>query len=100
MNIKLRRYIPMAQRSKIKFNEPAARSECCHHWMIEGPVDPNSKGICNFCAAQQEFKNYLRDCLLEESSIYQHLPKESDYHVARGKTDEDIITRLRANGRI
>ena len=90
----------MAQRRKIKFNEPATRSECCHHWMIEGPAGPNSKGTFKFCATQQEFKNYLRDCLLEESSISQYWPKGFDYHGERGKTDEDIITRLRANGRI
>jgi len=28
-----------------------------HHWIIEPPAGPTSKGVCRFCGAEREFAN-------------------------------------------
>ncbi len=33
--------------------------ECKHHWLIESPQGPVSRGICQLCDATREFKNYI-----------------------------------------
>ena len=32
---------------------------CNHHWLIESPDGPTSKGRCKHCGAVKEFSNYL-----------------------------------------
>ena len=34
-------------------------SECRHHWVIEPPTGPFSRGVCQVCEAVREFKNYI-----------------------------------------
>ena len=34
-------------------------SECRHHWVIEPPTGPVSRGVCQVCEAVREFKNYI-----------------------------------------
>ena len=41
---------------------------CAHHWFIEEPKGPMSKGVCKLCGEQQEFANYL-----EEFERYSHV---------------------------
>ncbi|MBI2405568.1 hypothetical protein HYV21_00740 [Candidatus Microgenomates bacterium] len=33
--------------------------ECAHHWDIESPNGPTSRGICRHCGDEQEFSNTL-----------------------------------------
>ena len=40
-------------------SEEAESSECKHHWLIESPQGPVSRGICQLCDATREFKNYI-----------------------------------------
>ena len=35
------------------------REGCPHHWLIETPVGPVSKGLCRLCGQRKEFKNYV-----------------------------------------
>ena len=35
------------------------RKGCPHHWLIETPVGPVSKGTCRLCGQLNEFKNYV-----------------------------------------
>ena len=32
---------------------------CRHHWAIEAPTGPVSRGTCRQCGAEREFKNYI-----------------------------------------
>lgn len=34
-------------------------AECRHHWDIEPPNGPTSRGICRHCGDEQEFSNTL-----------------------------------------
>jgi len=35
------------------------RSACLHHWVIEKPAGPTSKGICRQCGETRDFQNYI-----------------------------------------
>ncbi|MBM3945731.1 MAG: hypothetical protein FJ317_09655 [SAR202 cluster bacterium] len=32
---------------------------CMHHWVIDAPAGPISKGTCKLCGTQKQFQNYL-----------------------------------------
>ena len=32
---------------------------CVHHWIIESPDGPVSKGLCQKCGEEKEFQNYF-----------------------------------------
>ena len=34
-------------------------AECIHHWVIDVPDGPLSKGLCRLCGEAREFRNYL-----------------------------------------
>ena len=34
------------------------RSGCQHHWVIEPPAGPVSKGTCRSCGEERDFPNY------------------------------------------
>jgi hypothetical protein len=36
-----------------------ARVGCAHYWIIESPQGPISRGICRYCGAVSEFRNYV-----------------------------------------
>jgi hypothetical protein len=36
------------------------RHGCCHHWIIEVPIGPLSKGVCKQCGEEKLFRNQLR----------------------------------------
>ena len=40
--------------------EEQPRDACVHHWVIEPPTSPLSKGICKICGAEKEFYNEYR----------------------------------------
>lgn len=33
---------------------------CTHHWIIDSPIGPISKGVCKICGEQREFCNQWR----------------------------------------
>ena len=35
--------------------------KCCHHWIIEAPQGPTSKGVCRFCGEEKEFDSFGPD---------------------------------------
>ena len=37
------------------------RSACLHHWVIDAPAGPVSKGTCRSCAEERDFSNYIED---------------------------------------
>ena len=40
-------------------DEKKAEKTCVHHWLIEAPEGPVSKGICKKCGEEKEFQNYF-----------------------------------------
>lgn len=56
----------MARGTKTIAEEPRAEAECCHHWIIESPKGPTSKGVCKYCGAEREFFNYWDDFFWED----------------------------------
>ena len=34
-------------------------SGCQHHWVIERPAGPTSRGVCRNCADEKDFENYI-----------------------------------------
>lgn len=42
--------------------QQAEAAESCqgHHWLIESPNGPTSKGVCRLCGAEREFKNSIQ----------------------------------------
>ena len=48
----------MRQEFKEEANTSPVEVKCKHHWIIDSPRGPTSKGVCKFCGAQNEFDNY------------------------------------------
>ncbi len=46
-----------------------AQPRCRHHWMLERADGPISRGVCRFCGAEREFRNYITDCLCEGKEL-------------------------------
>ncbi len=44
---------------KAKTGNPAVEAKCRHHWVIESPAGPKSKGFCRCCGAKGEFETWL-----------------------------------------
>jgi len=82
------------KRQNERRHNPPAVEECDHYWIIEGAVGPVSKGVCNLCGVQKEFKNYLTDCLPESSQEYRKLLSGhgDDKEVEPGQ--EDTLARV------
>ena len=38
-----------------------AEDECRHHWVIESPSGPTSRGVCKLCGTEKEFQNLVRE---------------------------------------
>ena len=32
---------------------------CIHHWIIEEPKGPTSRGVCKLCGVEREFENFI-----------------------------------------
>jgi len=46
--------------------ETKAEEQCTHHWIIESPTGPTSRGVCKYCGAEREFANYWGDFYWED----------------------------------
>ncbi len=84
----------MVQKRATISEEPVARQECRHYWIIESPAGPASKGVCKFCGAQKEFRNYLQDCLLVNDEEFQEwIGRQRDDKEER-KPEEGILSQI------
>lgn len=77
----------MTQSSVTTVQHPA-ETTCAHHWIIESPSGPISKGTCRRCGAVREFRNYLD---VSVYSNYGSRDAESDMRSALnlGSVDDD-----------
>ena len=58
-------------------------SLCQHHWLIESPNGPVSKGVCRLCGAEREFQNYTEfssfgGVYIERYAKGSHLPSDKE----------------------
>ena len=44
------------------------RSGCQHHWVIDSPAGPVSKGACRSCGEERNFPNYIKDATFRITS--------------------------------
>ena len=42
---------------------------CQHHWIIESPAGPVSKGSCRVCGEEREFMNYVEGSSWASSDV-------------------------------
>ena len=74
--------------------EMAEQPACLHHWIIEKPSGPTSKGACRECGEERDFQNYIEgsswryDVSLEQLSGGSRLPKV-DLTAAREESASD-----------
>ncbi len=69
-------------------------SGCQHHWVIERPAGPVSKGECRSCGEKRDFLNYIEggwggDVSLEQLSGGSRLPSNIDVSRPDGGKFED-----------
>ena len=43
-----------------------AGADCSHHWIIESPKGPTSRGVCKHCGAEKEFLNWCEGFFRED----------------------------------
>jgi hypothetical protein len=46
-------------KSVAEYGACTATAACMHHWLIDSPEGPSSRGVCKLCGAIDEFKNYV-----------------------------------------
>ena len=47
------------QASRLAPGQEQQDTACRHHWVIEAPTGPVSRGTCQQCGNVREFKNYI-----------------------------------------
>ena len=47
-------------------SEEAPQALCRHHWLIEPPTGPTSKGRCKYCGEERYFINSISEWAREE----------------------------------
>jgi hypothetical protein len=82
------RWIAMAtkNRSNQAVLEPKQRvqevqdtSGCAHHWVIETPSGPVSKGVCRVCRMEKQFQNYLENSVWTSDVSLEQLARKAGY---------------------
>ena len=48
-----------AEKSAHRKRKRTDEAHCVHYWVIETPRGPTSTGVCKYCGAEKEFKNYI-----------------------------------------
>ena len=85
----------MLQKHAIISRKSVVRQRCHHHWMIESPTGPISRGRCRLCGIQREFRNYLRDCLGVNEEEFKDWLKGPGYEKEAGTTEKDNLKDLK-----
>ena len=72
--------------------EAEVTTTCRHHWIIEVPVGPVSRGVCQQCSEVREFKNYIESAPWgEDASGTQAAPRDSGDSSPNDSDDGDEI---------
>ena len=67
---------------------PVTVSECVHHWVIDTPSGPASRGRCKLCGGEREFKNYLDNTPYWENDVYvEQVSSGAHFHAGEAAGD-------------
>ena len=55
----------MSEGSAVAERRRRTRQHCQHHWIIETPHGPTSRGVCKRCGAARRFPNAAEDARWE-----------------------------------
>ena len=79
------------RRSSTAVREVPSQEECRHHWVIESPDGPMSKGACRLCGAEREFRNYLENPRWEDFTLDRPAYSERSEGVSKehNRSDEE-----------
>jgi len=69
------------------------RSACVHHWVIDPPAGPVSKGTCRSCGEERDFPNFN-----EGSAWHLSLPAEYQTEIVEN-TLGGLLSRAREESR-
>ncbi len=74
-----------------EMHEAPGVSYCIHHWLIETPDGPVSKGVCKYCREEKFFDNVLHSKYDAESAIRKARPSfiGEDEELEDGADDEE-----------
>ncbi len=50
-------------------DERQEATTCRHHWIIEVPNGPTSRGVCKRCGAEREFRNSSEDYIWDHDAL-------------------------------
>ena len=56
----------MANGLRAVVERKAVETRCSHHWIIEPPAGPTSRGVCKLCGAVKEFDNFPENTWLKD----------------------------------
>ena len=73
------------QASRLKPGEEQEKTTCRHHWVIEAPTGPVSRGVCQLCEEVREFKNYIESAPWGEDAP---APQTSARYSASSSSDD------------
>ncbi len=56
----------MSQQQVLAERSQEANVQCIHHWVIESPSGPLSRGVCKRCRKVRDFRNYVEGGFWED----------------------------------
>ena len=75
--------------------EVAEAPKCRHHWLIDSPAGPSSRGVCLLCGDVKEFQNYIEgsawgyDISIEQLSGGSRLPITRETRASIGLAEDE-----------
>lgn len=63
-------------------------SLCQHHWVIDTPAGPISRGVCQLCGEEREFKNFLEGTYWDDDTSLEQVSTGGRYPNSMGKTGD------------
>ena len=67
----------------------STQAECRHHWIIDTPAGPVSRGVCKLCGEAREFRNFLEGGYWEDDVNLHQLAGGSRY-AAEGPLSKQV----------
>jgi len=64
--VKVKGGLAMRTKGGLVLEKPDTNNLCKHHWVIEPPNGPFSRGKCKQCGAEKVFDNILADLLAQK----------------------------------
>ncbi len=63
-------------------------SDCVHHWMIDSPNGPVSRGTCKVCGESSEFKNSIQGSGWDRESPRSKRARQAKANAANANSEQ------------